>query len=218
MATSNETQVVVTVLQHDMENNPDVLAMVAASAALTISGVPFMGPIGAARVGYVDGEYVLNLAVDRRADRKLDLVMAGTAGRRADGRVGSPGAVRRNHARRRDVRPRRVASKVIEAIIKLAELAAKEPRDFTAPDYSALEADVLAVAEADLRAAYKITDKAAALRRGRRRQGQGQGALRRRRSKPAPSRPKRLGEVVHNLQAKIVRWNILDTKTAHRRP
>ena len=75
----NETQVVVTVLQHDMENNPDVLAMVAASAALTISGIPFMGPIGAARVGYVDGEYVLNLAVDRRADSKLDLVMAGTA-------------------------------------------------------------------------------------------------------------------------------------------
>src|SRR5688500_9235579 len=72
----NETQVVITVLQHDMENNPDVLAMVAASAALTISGVPFMGPIGAARVGYVDGEYVLNLAVDRRADSKLDQVKA----------------------------------------------------------------------------------------------------------------------------------------------
>src|SRR5882724_766562 len=68
----NETQVVVTVLQHDMENNPDVLAMVAASAALTISGIPFMGPIGAARVGYVDGQYVLNLAVDKRADSKLD--------------------------------------------------------------------------------------------------------------------------------------------------
>jgi len=75
----NETQVIVTVLQHDMENNPDVLAMVAASAALTISGVPFMGPIGAARVGYIDGQYVLNLAVDRRSESKLDLVMAGTA-------------------------------------------------------------------------------------------------------------------------------------------
>ncbi len=74
----NETQVIVTVLQHDMENNPDVLAMVATSAALTISGVPFRGPIGAARVGYVDGEYVLNLGGDRRADSKLDLVMAGT--------------------------------------------------------------------------------------------------------------------------------------------
>src|SRR3954449_2530147 len=74
----NETQVIVTVLQHDMENNPDVLAMVAASAALTISGVPFMGPIGAARVGWVDGQYVLNLAVDKRADSKLDLIMAGT--------------------------------------------------------------------------------------------------------------------------------------------
>src|SRR5438132_6486472 len=75
----NETQVIVTVLSHDLENDPDVVAIVAASAALTISGVPFMGPIGAARVGYVDGEYVLNLAVDRRADSKLDLVMAGTA-------------------------------------------------------------------------------------------------------------------------------------------
>jgi polyribonucleotide nucleotidyltransferase len=75
----NETQVIVTVLQHDMENNPDILSLVAASAALTISGVPFMGPIGAARVGYVDGEYVLNLAVDRRDDSKLDLVIAGTA-------------------------------------------------------------------------------------------------------------------------------------------
>src|ERR1700755_1588678 len=73
----NESPVIVTVLQHDMENNPAVLAMVAASAALPISGVPFMGPIGAARVGYVNGEYVLNLAVDRRADSKLDLVMAG---------------------------------------------------------------------------------------------------------------------------------------------
>ncbi|MDB5563007.1 MAG: Polyribonucleotide nucleotidyltransferase, partial [Hyphomicrobiales bacterium] len=75
----NETQVIVTVLQHDMENNPDILSLVAASAALTISGVPFMGPIGAARVGYVNGEYVLNLPVDRRDDSKLDLIIAGTA-------------------------------------------------------------------------------------------------------------------------------------------
>src|SRR6187549_2370445 len=74
----NEINVIAQVLSYDGENEPDVLAMVAASAALTISGVPFMGPIGAARVGYVDGQYVLNLAVDRRADSKLDLVMAGT--------------------------------------------------------------------------------------------------------------------------------------------
>ena len=74
----NEINVICQVLSYDGENEPDVLAMVAASAALTISGVPFMGPIGAARVGYVNGEYVLNLPVDRRADSKLDLVMAGT--------------------------------------------------------------------------------------------------------------------------------------------
>jgi polyribonucleotide nucleotidyltransferase len=207
----NETQVIVTVLQHDMENNPDVLAMVATSAALTISGVPFMGPIGAARVGYVDGEYVLNLAVDKRADSKLDLVMAGTYDAvlmvESEAQELSEevmlGAVMFGHEQGR---------KVIEAIIKLAEMAAKEPRDFTAPDYSALEKDVLAVAEADLRAAYKITDKA-----------QRYAAVDAANAKvkehfagqieAGTVSAEDLGEVVHNLQAKIVRWNILDTKT-----
>ena len=74
----NETQVVVTVLQHDMENDPDILGLVAASAALTISGVPFMGPIGAARVGYVDGEYILNPTDAQVAEGDLDLVVAAT--------------------------------------------------------------------------------------------------------------------------------------------
>src|SRR6202012_4177049 len=74
----NETQVVVQVLSHDMENDPDIVGMVAASAALTISGVPFMGPIGAARVGYIDGEYRLNPLIDDMANSKLDLVVAGT--------------------------------------------------------------------------------------------------------------------------------------------
>src|ERR1700735_5372316 len=71
----NETQVVVQVLSHDMENDPDVLAIVAASAALTISGVPFMGPIGAARVGYIDGEYRLNPQVDDMPNSALDLIV-----------------------------------------------------------------------------------------------------------------------------------------------
>ena len=74
----NETQVVVTVLSHDMENDPDILGMVAASAALTLSGLPFLGPIGAARVGVIDGEFVLNPMVDEMADSALDLVVAGT--------------------------------------------------------------------------------------------------------------------------------------------
>ncbi|MEO5807963.1 polyribonucleotide nucleotidyltransferase, partial [Devosia sp.] len=205
----HETQVVITVLQHDMENNPDVLAMVAASAALTISGVPFMGPIGAARVGYVDGQYVLNLAVDRRADSKLDLVMAGTEDAvlmvESEAQELSEeimlGAVMFGHAESR---------KVIAAIIKLAELAAKDPRDFTAPDYSALEKDVLAVAEADLRAAYKITKK-------EERYAAVDAAKKAVKAHFAPKieagevSGEALGEVIHNLQAKIVRWNVLDT-------
>ena len=101
----NETQVIVTTLSHDLENDPDVLAMVASSAALTLSGAPFMGPIGAARVGFINNEYVLNPQLDEMAESQLDLVVAGTPGRGADGRIGSEGADRRRHARRRDVRP-----------------------------------------------------------------------------------------------------------------
>ncbi|MFD2648004.1 polyribonucleotide nucleotidyltransferase [Devosia albogilva] len=205
----NETQVIVTVLQHDMENNPDVLAMVAASAALTISGVPFMGPIGAARVGYVDGEYVLNLPVDRRSDSKLDLVMAGTADAvlmvESEAKELSEevmlGAVMFGHAE---------SKKVIDAIIKLAELAAKEPRDFTPPDYTALEKEVLAIAEADLRAAYQITNKQqryAAVDAANAKVKEAFAA----RIEAGEISKEDLGEVVHNLQAKIVRWNILDT-------
>ncbi|MBD8066401.1 polyribonucleotide nucleotidyltransferase [Devosia sp. PTR5] len=205
----NETQVVITVLQHDMENNPDVLSMVAASAALTISGVPFMGPIGAARVGYVNGEYVLNLPVDRRADSKLDLVMAGTADAvlmvESEAQELSEeimlGAVMFGHAE---------GKKVIDAIIKLAELAAKEPRDFTAPDYSELEKEVLGIAEADLRAAYQITDKQqryAAVDAANAKVKEAFAA----KIEAGDVAAEALSEVVHNLQAKIVRWNILDT-------
>jgi polyribonucleotide nucleotidyltransferase len=197
------------VLQHDMENNPDVLAMVAASAALTISGVPFMGPIGAARVGYIDGQYVLNLAVDRRAESKLDLVMAGTYDAvlmvESEAQELSEevmlGAVMFGHE---------ASKKVIDAIIKLAEMAAKEPRDFSAPDYSALEKDVLAVAETDLRAAYKITKKDeryAAVDAAKKKVKEHFAA----KIEDGSVSGEALGEVIHNLQAKIVRWNVLDT-------
>ena len=76
----HETQVIITVLSHDLENDPDIVAMVAASAALTLSGVPFMGPIGAARVGFIDGEYVLNPTLEQVKDpgNRIDLVVAGT--------------------------------------------------------------------------------------------------------------------------------------------
>ena len=73
-----ETQVIVTTLSHDLENDPDILALVASSAALTLSGAPFMGPIGAARVGFVNNEYVLNPTIDEMAESQLDLVVAGT--------------------------------------------------------------------------------------------------------------------------------------------
>ena len=75
----NETQVICTVLSHDMENDPDIVSLVGASAALTISGVPFLGPIGGARVGYINGEYVLNPQIDELANSALDMVVAGTA-------------------------------------------------------------------------------------------------------------------------------------------
>src|SRR5579863_7724151 len=75
----NETQVVCTVLSHDLENDPDIVAMIGASAALTISGIPFMGPIAAARVGYANGQYVLNPIQESLPESALDLVVAGTA-------------------------------------------------------------------------------------------------------------------------------------------
>ena len=193
-----------------MENNPDVLAMVAASAALTISGIPFMGPIGAARVGYVDGEYVLNLAVDRRADSKLDLVMAGTADAvlmvESEAQELSEdvmlGAVLFGHEQ---------AKKVIDAIIKLAELAAKEPRDFQPVDNSAFEAEMLTVIETDLRAAYSITKKEeryAAVDAAKAKVKEHYAAQ----VEAGTVSGEVVGSVFHDLQAKIVRWNILDTK------
>lgn len=205
----NETQVIVTVLQHDMENNPDVLAMVAASAALTISGVPFMGPIGAARVGYVDGEYVLNLPVDRRADSKLDLVMAGTADAvlmvESEAKELSEevmlGAVMFGHAESR---------KVIDAIIKLAELAAKDARDFEPEDHSAIETEMLGVVEADLRAAYKLTKKEEryAAVDAVKAVAKAHFAAR---VEAGELSAEDVGAVFKHLQAKVVRWNVLDT-------
>ncbi|QUS36493.1 polyribonucleotide nucleotidyltransferase [Falsirhodobacter algicola] len=160
----NEVLVMCTVLSHDLENEPDIVAMIAASAALTLSGVPFMGPIGAARVGFVDGEYVLNPAVDdmqglrNNPEQRLDLVVAGT--KDAVMMVESEayelseaemlGAVKFGHD---------AMQPVIDLIIDLAEAAAKEPFDFTPPDYSALYAKVKKAGESQMRAAYAIKDK-----------------------------------------------------------
>jgi polyribonucleotide nucleotidyltransferase len=153
-----ETQVVATTLSHDLENDPDIIAMVAASAALTLSGVPFMGPIGGARVGFINGEYVLNPQIDRMADSSLDLVVAGTVDAvlmvESEAKELSEdvmlGAVMFGH---RGFQP------VIDLIIKLAERSAKEPRNFTANDDSSLQKRVAELAEAGLRSAYAVTAK-----------------------------------------------------------
>ncbi len=154
----NETQVIITVLQHDLENDPDVLGMIAASAALTLSGLPFMGPIGAARVGFIDGEYVLQPTIQDMENSDLDLVVAGTADAvmmvESEAKELSEdemlGAIACAHD---GFQP------VIEAIIDLAEKAAKEPWDFTPPDYCAEKKQIAKLVEKDIAKAYKLTDK-----------------------------------------------------------
>ena len=206
----NETQVVVTVLQHDLENDPDVLAMVAASAALTLSGVPFMGPIGGARVGYINGEYKLNPHVDEMAESQLDLVVAGTED--AVLMVESEahelaedimlGAVMFGH---RGFQP------VIDAIIKLAEHAAKEPREHVVADYSALEAEMLQLVEGELRDAYKITDKTERYNAVDAVKAKVTAHFLPEGVEDTKYSKEQVGTVFKSLQAKIVRWNILDT-------
>ena len=160
----HEVLVMCTVLSHDLVNEPDVVAMIAASAALTLSGVPFMGPIGAARVGFVDGEYVLNPECQdmeklrENGEQRLDLVVAGT--KDALMMVESEayelseaemlGAVKFAHD---SYQP------VIDLIIDLAEEAAKEPFDFQPTDYSELLAAVKAAGEPLMRAAFALRDK-----------------------------------------------------------
>ena len=152
----HEVLVICSVLSHDLVNDPDIVAMIAASAALTISGVPFMGPIAAARVGFANGGYVLNPEVSdmdqlrNNPEQRLDLVVAGTQD--AVMMVESEayelteaemlGAVKFGHEQMQPV---------IDMIIDLAEAAAKEPFNFQSPDYSALYAKVKSLGEADMR-------------------------------------------------------------------
>ena len=153
-----ETQVITTVVSHDLENDPDVVAMVAASAALTLSGVPFMGPIGGARVGYIDGEYVLNPTLDQRKESDLDLVVAGT--RNAVLMVESEAQELSEEVMLGAVTfGQKGFQPVIDAIIRLAERAAREPRELVEEDNSGLIAKVAELAEADLRKAYAIAGK-----------------------------------------------------------
>jgi len=154
----NEVQVVVTVLSHDMENDPDIVGMVAASAALTLSGLPFLGPIGAARVGVIGGECVLNPMIDEMVESKLDLVVAGTQDAvmmvESEAQELSESlmieAVMFGH---KHMQP------VIGAIIKLAEKAAKEPWDIQIPDKGKYKDKVKALAGDLLKTAFSTKEK-----------------------------------------------------------
>ncbi|MGY8962154.1 MAG: polyribonucleotide nucleotidyltransferase [Rhodospirillales bacterium] len=155
----NETQVVCTVLSHDLENDPDIIALIGASAALTISGIPFLGPIGAARVGRKDGEFVLNPLMGDVANSELDLVLAGT--REGVLMVESQanelseeimlGAVNFGHEQ---------MQAIIDGIIGLAEMCAKEPFDIAEPPAEIKTVkEKFAVFSGDIEAAYQMQVK-----------------------------------------------------------
>ncbi|MGB8274160.1 MAG: polyribonucleotide nucleotidyltransferase [Alphaproteobacteria bacterium] len=156
----NETQVICMVLSHDLENDPDMVAMIGTSAALTISGIPFLGPVAAARVGYISGEYVLNPRLDEMQNSSLDLAVAGTSEGvlmvESEAKELSEevmlGAVMFGH---------KAMQPVIDCIIALAESCAREPWPLPTPpdEVEAVEKRVRELAEADLRAAYLEMEK-----------------------------------------------------------
>jgi len=205
----NETQVVVTVLSHDLENDPDVLAMVAVSAALTLSGVPFMGPIGGARVGLVNGALKLNPTIEEMKLSELDLFVAGTQDAvlmvESEAKELSEEtmleAVMTGH---RGFQP------VIDAIIRLAERAAKDPRDLIVPDTTDVASAVAQLAEAELREAYKHTVKQERYAAVDAVKAKVTAALFPEGGEAKFSKEE-VGAAFKELQAKVVRWNILDT-------
>ena len=209
---SNETQVICTVVTHDLENDPDIVAMIGTSAALTISGLPFMGPIGGARVGYIDGDYVLNPQLDEMPSTDLNLVVAGT--REGVLMVESEaselseevmlGAVMFGH---QNMQP------VINAIIELAEACAKEPREVPGEPEgkAALAEKAKAAGEADLRAAYKETAKVARVEKLGAAKTKIKEDLAADDSIDADLVSDTLGDIIKGLEKDIVRQDILKT-------
>ena len=203
----NETQVICTVVSHDLENDPDIVALVGASAALTLSGIPFMGPIAAARVGRIDGEFVLNPQIDDLANSDLNLVVAGTQ----EGvlMVESEaselseevmlGAVTFGH---QHFQP------VIDLIIDLAEVSAKTPWDLPDPPAELENATrrVKELGESELRAAYGEADKQA-----RRDKIDGVKAAMLEQLGPEEFEPELLSALFKGLEKDIVRGSILET-------
>jgi polyribonucleotide nucleotidyltransferase len=206
----NEVQVVINVLAHDLENDPDIVAMVASSAALVLSGAPFMGPIGGARVGFINGEYVLNPTLDEMKESKMDLVVAGThdAVMMVESEIQELteeqvlGGVTFAH---KGMQP------VIDAIIELAEHAAKEPFEFQADDTDALKAQMKAIVGADIAAGYKITKKQDRYEAIGAAKKKALEAMAKSDAKPDGADPQKLAGVFKELEADVVRRGILDT-------
>src|SRR3954471_16348662 len=202
----NEVLVIAQVLSYDGENEPDIVAMVAASAALTLSGVPFMGPIGGARVGFKDGEYQLNPSMSEVAEGRLDLVVAGTNDAvmmvESEAKELSEdemlGAVMFAH---KSMQP------VVDAIIKLAEQAAKEPWELAqSADKAEIKKQLKGLIGSDIEAAYKLTSKS-----------DRSNALAEARQKAAaafaeaePQRQLVAAKLVKSLEADVVRGAILN--------
>jgi polyribonucleotide nucleotidyltransferase len=204
-----ETQVIATVISYDLENDTDIAALVAASAALTISGIPFMGPVGAARVGMIDGEFVLNPTKEQQALSSLDLVVAGTQD-----------AVLMVESEAKELSEEKMLEAVmfghrgfqpvIEAIIRLAERSSREPRDFVPKDHSALYAAVKSQAENDLRKAYAIAKKEERQNAVAAAKDAAKAKIVNKDDPSAPS-DQAFGENFKHLEADIVRNSILDT-------
>ena len=204
-----ETQVIATVISYDLENDTDIAALVASSAALTLSGIPFMGPVGAARVGMIDGEFVLNPTIEQQKLSTLDLVVAGTQD-----------AVLMVESEAKELSEEKMLEAVmfghrgfqpvIEAIIRLAERSSREPRDFNPPDHSAVYSAVKKQAEADLRKAYAIAKKEDRQNAVAAAKDAAKAALINKEDPTAPSE-QAFGENFKQLEADIVRNSILDT-------
>jgi polyribonucleotide nucleotidyltransferase len=203
----NEVQIVATVLSHDMENDPDIVALIGCSAALTLSGIPFFGPVGAARVGYVNGQYVLNPIMPDYKTSELELVLAGTTegvlmveseARELTEEI-MLGAVTFGHA---------AFQPVIQAIIELAEHAAKEPWTLPEPSEAALalKARVDALARAPIAEAYQEKVKQVRYEKVGAAKKAAAAAL----AEEGLDAEKAKG-IFHDLEADIVRNAILDT-------
>ncbi len=205
----NEVLVVAQVLSHDLENDPDVVAMVAVSAALTLSGLPFKGPIAAARVGYINDEYVLNPALDLYPESRLELVVAGT--RDAVMMVESEaqelseevmlGAVMFGHQQMQTA---------IDAIIRLAEKAAKDPRPVPQDTNGPLREKIRAATTAELTKAFQLPikferrDALSAIKKKFAAEfvGEGEGKV----------AANVYGSLLHDIEADVMRGAVLDTK------